>query len=132
VRHSDSVRGLAELIAVPPAALEVTITRWNGRVATGDNADFGRGRSAYDRWSGDAQCRGSAESTLGPLDQPSYYAVQIHSGCLGTKGGARTDVDGRVLDTRDRPIPALYAAGNVAAAPTGRAYAGSAAPSDRF
>jgi 3-oxosteroid 1-dehydrogenase len=125
VLRSESVPGLAELIAVPPATLESTITRWNTLVAAGDDADFGRGRSAYDRWCGDAQHRGAVESTLGPLTQPPYYAAQIHSGCLGTKGGARTDVEGRVLDTLGQPIPGLYAVGNAAAAPTGRAYAGA-------
>lgn len=34
-------------------------------------------------------------------------------------------MEGRVLDTRGQPIPGLYAAGNAAAAPTGRAYAGA-------
>jgi succinate dehydrogenase/fumarate reductase flavoprotein subunit len=125
VTGSDSISGLAELIGTPPAALEATISRWNALVAAGDDADFGRGRSAYDRWSGDPRHRGTVESTLGSLDQPPYYAVQIHSGCLGTKGGARTDIDGHVLDTHNRPISGLYAAGNAAAAPTGRAYAGA-------
>ena len=41
---------------------------------------------------------------------------------LGTKGGLRTDTDGRVLDTDDRPIPGLYAAGNTMAAVSGTTY----------
>ena len=47
-------------------------------------------------------------------------------GCLGTKGGPRTDADGRVLSITDgNPIPGLYAAGNAAASPFGLAYPGA-------
>jgi 3-oxosteroid 1-dehydrogenase len=125
ITRSSSLRGLARRLGVDPAALAESVDRWNSLVADGDDSDFGRGRSAYDRWGGDAEYRGDVRSTLGPLDHPPYYAVEISSGCLGTKGGPRTDLGGRVLDTRNQPIPGLYAAGNVAAAPTGRAYGGA-------
>jgi len=125
ISSGSSAPELAERLGVAPAALAATISRWNSLAQAGDDSDFGRGRSAYDRWSGDARYRGTVRSTLGPLDQPPYYAVQLHSGCLGTKGGPRTDRDGRVLDTRGAPILGLYAAGNAAAAPTGRAYPGA-------
>ena len=47
-------------------------------------------------------------------------------GCLGTKGGPRTDADGRVLSIADgAPIPGLYAAGNAAASAFGMAYPGA-------
>jgi len=44
------------------------------------------------------------EATLGPLDTPPFYAVQVYSGVLGTKGGPRTDGNGQVLDVDGRPI----------------------------
>ena len=65
------------------------------------------------------------QATLGPIDEPPYYAVQVRSGTLGTSGGPRTDLQGRVLDTRGQVIAGLFAAGNVAAAPTGMAYGGA-------
>ena len=49
----------------------------------------------------------------------------MRSGTLGTSGGPRTDLHGRVLDTRGQAIPGLFAAGNVAAAPTGMVYGGA-------
>ena len=49
----------------------------------------------------------------------------MRSGTLGTSGGPRTDLRGRVLDTRGKVIPGLFAAGNVAAAPTGMVYGGA-------
>ena len=51
--------------------------------------------------------------------------MEIVGSCLGTKGGPRTDVDGRVQHLDGGPIPGLYAAGNAMAAPTGMVYGGA-------
>ena len=87
--------------------------------------DFHRGDSAYDRWMGEVTDERGHESTLGPLDEGPFYAVKIVPGDLGTKGGLRTDSRARVLREDGTPIPGLYAAGNAAAASTGRAYGGA-------
>jgi predicted oxidoreductase len=49
----------------------------------------------------------------------------VRIGSMGTKGGPRTDQDGRVLHVSGEPIPGLFAAGNAMAGPTGRAYGGA-------
>jgi 3-oxosteroid 1-dehydrogenase len=123
--QADSLDGLAAAIGVPADALTQTVTRWNSNVESGDDPDYHCGRSAYDRWSGDDAARGTVDSTLGPINKPPYYAIEVRSGTLGTCGGPRTDLDGRVLDTRGNVIPGLFAAGNVAAAPTGMVYGGA-------
>ncbi len=123
--QAGSLGELAAAIGVPADALTQTVARWNANVESGDDPDFHRGRSAYDVWSGDAAARPRVQATLGPIDEPPYYAVQVCSGTLGTSGGPRTDLQGRVLDTRGQVIPGLFAAGNVAAAPTGMAYGGA-------
>jgi len=115
--------GLA--IGVPGEALAATVARWNDLVTNERDDDHGRGDSAYDGWNGDARRRGTPQATLGPLLQPPFHAVELHSGCLGTKGGAATDVNGRVLDHDGEPIPGLYAAGNAMACPTGMVYGGA-------
>ena len=86
--------------------------------------DFGRGDSAFDCWWGDPHRKGRRDATLGPLTRPPYYAYEIHSGTLGTKGGPRVDPDARVLDLDGDPIPGLYAAGNVMGSPFGMTYGG--------
>ncbi|MDT4957952.1 MAG: 3-oxosteroid 1-dehydrogenase [Pseudonocardiales bacterium] len=48
-------------------------------------------------------------------------------GDLGTKGGLRTDVDGRVLRVDGSVIDGLYAAGNASAPVMGHTYAGPGA-----
>jgi succinate dehydrogenase/fumarate reductase flavoprotein subunit len=125
IPRADSLRALAEQVGIDPEGLEATVDRWNGFVDAERDEDFGRGDSAYDRWSGDGDHRFTKASTMGCIDEGPYYAVPIQSGTLGTSGGPRTDPAGRVLDTRMLPIPGLYAAGNVAAAPTAMAYGGA-------
>ncbi len=92
--------------------------------AEGHDPDFGRGDSAFDCWWGDPHRKGRRDATLGPLERGPYYAYEIHSGALGTKGGPRVDPDARVLDLDGDPIPGLYAAGNVMGSPFGMTYGG--------
>ncbi len=119
----DSLAELAAAIDVDAAGLTDTVARWNAFSADGHDADFSRGQSAHDTWWGDPS-RPGALTTLGPIDAPPYYAVEVHSGALGTKGGPRTTVDGQVIDLDGAPIPGLYAAGNVMASAMGPTYGG--------
>lgn len=119
---------LAELGAktgIDTDGLARTIDRWNRNVAEGADSDFGRGSSAYDGYWGDERATTLAGKTLGPVDTAPYYAVPVSVGAMGTKGGPRTDRDGRVLHVRGVPIPGLFAAGNAMAGVTGRAYGGA-------
>ncbi|WP_448586804.1 FAD-dependent oxidoreductase [Thermaurantiacus sp.] len=115
---------LGAAIGVDGGALAATIARFNAHASKGEDPDFGRGLSPYDRFYGD-RSRPGALATLGPLDTPPFHAVGLDSGLLGTCGGLRTDAVARVLDHSGQPIPGLYAAGNVMASPTGGAYAGA-------
>jgi len=125
IPRADSLPDLADQVGIDPAGLEVTVARWNTFVDQGEDEDFHRGDSAYDRWSGDGNFRFTKASTLGRIDRPPFFAVPIESGTLGTSGGPRIDTSARVLDTHGVPIPGLYAAGNVASAPTAMAYGGA-------
>src|SRR5271165_1682703 len=48
-----------------------------------------------------------------PLEKPAYEAYCTTCGVTFTFGGLRIDTDGRVLDTALKPIPGLYAAGEL-------------------
>ncbi len=117
----DTVEGLAEKVGIDGHGLLETIERWNRFVDNGRDDDFGRGSSAYDRFHGDPS---APHPNLGTIEQGPYYALRIHVGSVGTKGGPRIDGHGRVLHVHDRPIPGLYGAGNVIASPAGPAYYG--------
>ena len=123
--EAPSIAELATAIDVPAQALEATVARWNELSARGEDVDFGRGRSAHDRWWGDPSLGDGPQATLGPLDIAPFYAVQVYSGVLGTKGGPRTDGNGQVLDVDGRPIAGLYAAGNAMGSVMGMTYGGA-------
>ncbi len=117
----ESLEGLAGKVGIDSAGLLATVERWNRFVADGRDRDFGRGSSAYDRFHGDPRAE---HPNLGAIGEAPFYALPLHIGSVGTKGGPRVDGHGRVLHVRDRPIPGLYGAGNVVASPAGPAYYG--------
>ncbi len=116
LHRGETVAELAASIGVPADALTATVERFNVHAADGEDPEFGRGSFPYDRFIG----------RLAPLGDGPFYALELRPGCLGTKGGPRTDADGRVLSALDHtPIPGLFAAGNAAASPFGMAYPGA-------
>ena len=124
VHRGDTLAELAAAIGVPPAALSETVAEFNRHAEVRSDPVFGRGASVYDLFNGDRTLPDVA-ATLGPVDEPPFYAVAIRIGALGTSGGPRTDERGRVLARDGGTIPGLWAAGNVMAAPTATVYAGA-------
>ncbi len=115
---------LATVLGIEPGTLVDTVTRFNAGAARGKDPDFGRGSFPYDRWIGDPS---APHPTLAPLCEAPFYALAVHLGCMGTKGGPRTDDRGRVLSSRRAAVTGLYAAGNAAASPFGSATAAGGA-----
>ena len=115
---------LAERIGVPAGALQATVDRWNAHAAAGNDPDFHRGESHHDRAWGDPAFGYTPQATIGPLDTPPFYATRVRCGALGTKGGPRTDANGRVLDVDGAVIGGLYAAGNAMGSIMGMTYGG--------
>ena len=122
---ADTLAGLATRLGIDPQAFEATVERFNTNTAAGHDPDFRRGESANDLWWGDPAWRGDRRATLGPVGNGPYYAVEVKSGALGTKGGPQTDKDARVVDVDGTPITGLYAAGNVMASVMGMTYGGA-------
>ena len=125
VVRAGTLAELAAKIGVPADALVASVDRFNGFAKSGMDGEFGRGASGYDRYYGDPTVK--PNPCLAPIDQAPYYAITMVPGDLGTKGGLRTDVHGRVLRTDGSLIPNLYAAGNVSAPVMGHTYAGPGA-----
>jgi 3-oxosteroid 1-dehydrogenase len=123
--QARTIAELAEQIGVPADALSNTVERFNGFARAGKDADFGRGDSGYDRYYGDPTVR--PNPCLSTIDRAPYYAIKMVPGDLGTKGGLRTDVHGRVLRADGSVVEGLYAAGNVSAPVMGHTYAGPGA-----
>lgn len=97
VPHAATIGELADLIGVDKAALEATVARYNELCQKGVDEDFGK----------------PAEYMI-PVEGDEYYAFRMTPGTSVTFGGLEIDVNARVLDTSNQPIPGLYAAGEVA------------------
>lgn len=116
--EAATLEELAAKINVPAANLSTTVARFNEFAVKGEDPDFGRGESAYDKYWGDDE-NPFPNPSLGPLQTGPFYAMEVVNGAFGTNGGVATDDRARVLDVDNRPIGGLYAAGNT----TENAYA---------
>lgn len=119
---ADTLEELAAKTGLPADAFAATIDRFNGFARSGVDEDFHRGESAYDRYYGDPTNK--PNPNLGEIKHGPYYAAKMVPGDLGTKGGVRTDLVGRVLRDDDSVIEGLYAAGNVSSPVMGHTYPG--------
>ncbi len=125
MKKAATIEELANKIGVDAGNLSRTVERFNHFAETGVDEDFGRGVSAYNRLFGDPNNK--PNPTLGKIENPPFYAIQVLAGDVGTGGGLITDEFARVLDADGSPIEGLYATGNSAAPVTGRSYPGPGA-----
>ncbi|MFB6784465.1 FAD-dependent oxidoreductase [Streptomyces sp. NPDC056352] len=124
VKKAGTVEELAGQIGAAPERLRATVDRFNGFAHAGRDEDFHRGDSVYDRYYGDPTL---PNPNLAPLEKGPFYAVPVHPGDIGTKGGLVTDATARVLREDGTVIEGLYASGNVSAAVMGGTYPGPGA-----
>jgi hypothetical protein len=122
--HAPTLGELAEQLSIDGDGLAQTVEHFNANAREGHDPDFHRGESAYDRYWGDQD---ALHPALGPLELGPFYAVEIQSGAIGTKGGVVTDGDGRALDAFGVAVPGLFAVGNTTAHPMGPGYPGAGA-----
>lgn len=122
-KWGDTLRELAEKTGIDPEGLEETVERFNRYAKEGRDPDFRRGESYFDRFYGDPNWK--PNPTLGPIEKPPFYAIEVYPGCLGSCGGLKINEKAQVLDHDDKPIQGLYAVGNVTAAVSGGGYPSS-------
>jgi 3-oxosteroid 1-dehydrogenase len=123
VFKADTIGALAKKLDLDPAKLDQVVARMNSYAEQGEDPEFGRGSTIYDKSFGDPTCK--PNPALGPIRKAPYYAIPIQLGDLGTKGGLKADHKAQVLDGQDRPIAGLYAAGNATGSPFGLNYPGA-------
>ena len=107
--EADTLEELAgKLDDVDPDAFLKTVGEFNANVS--DDVTFNP--NVKDERS--SASNGIAKSNwANPLDTPPYEAYAITCGVTFTFGGLRIDNEGRVMDTAHRPIPGLFAAGEL-------------------
>ncbi len=123
VARGETVGELASVIGVNAVRLEATVRNFNRFAVEGVDPEFHRGESLYDRFYGDPDQKPNAN--LGAIEKAPFYAVEVHAGSIGTKGGVRVNKNGEAIRADGAVIRGLYAAGNVMAGPFGAGYPGA-------
>lgn len=123
--RADTLEALAAKIGVDAVNLKRSVGKINDYAKTGVDADFGKGRTAIDRYYSDPSVK--PNTCLGPVIKPPFYAVRFDPGDIGTKGGLNVDARARVLREDGSVINGLYATGNTTAAVMGSTYPGAGA-----
>jgi succinate dehydrogenase/fumarate reductase flavoprotein subunit len=111
---------LAQNAGIDPAGLERTVTEFNRHAERGEDPEFDRGSTIYNRYQGDQG--NQPNPCVAPLARGPFYAVKVVAGSFGTFVGLKTDVSARVLNEEGAPIAGLYAAGTDMASVMGGYY----------
>lgn len=94
---AETLAELATKLGIPPNAVEETIKNHNGFMADGKDPDYGR----------------QFTKSMIPLTEGPFYAIAQWPAVHHTMGGLRINKDAQVIDIWGKPIPRLYAAGEV-------------------
>lgn len=119
LKRAGTLADLARQCGIAPV-LEQTVERYNGAARRGEDPEFGRGSTAYNRYQGDPQH--APNPNVAPIVRPPFYAVAVRPGSFGTFAGLATDARSRVLGADGTVIGGLYAAGADAASVMGGHY----------
>lgn len=104
---ADSIEDLAKGLELDPAALRTTIDAYNAATRPGTyNPNVKDGLAT-------AGLRPPKSNWALPIDTPPFLGYPVTTGITFTFGGLRVDPRARVLDTENRPIPGLFAAGEL-------------------
>src|SRR5690606_4941096 len=86
--EAGSIAELAQKLGIDQAGLETTVERMNAFARTGEDADFGKGTTAYHRHNGDPAV--GPNPCLGPIEKAPFYAVRLYPGDIGAATGIVT------------------------------------------
>jgi succinate dehydrogenase/fumarate reductase flavoprotein subunit len=110
LQRGRTLEELARKCGIDPAGLAATVAEFNKGARVGDDPVFGRGRTPFNRGSGDSEH--GPNPSLAPLEKAPFYSIKVLPGSFGTFAGIRTDPRSRVLDATGGPVPGLWAAGS--------------------
>jgi fumarate reductase flavoprotein subunit len=94
-KEAPTPEALAEIIGVPPAALKATIETYNKYQQAKEDPEFKRTNMAL------------------PLNKPNFCSIEIWPGVHYTMGGIKINEQAQALSKDGKPVPGLYAAGEV-------------------
>jgi predicted oxidoreductase len=94
---ADSLKALAPKMGVNPETLIETVARYNDSVTAGNDTAFGRNVTGLQK-----------------IEKPPFYGIKFFPAVRKTIGGVKTNLKCQVLNKHFKPIPGLYAAGELA------------------
>lgn len=110
VKAFDSLEELAAFNGIPLPALRETLERYHLCLAHGRDAEFGK----------------PLAKDLKPIEKPPFYSIRLLPKVHHCMGGIQIDSHAQVLAVADhRPIPGLYAAGELTGGIHGASRLGS-------
>ncbi|MES2483648.1 MAG: FAD-dependent oxidoreductase [Pseudomonadota bacterium] len=124
VTTANTLEDLARKLGLPAGKLAATIERFNTYWQQGQDPEFKRGTTAYQRANGDANWKAGPNPSLGPVRKAPFYALKLYPGDIGAATGLVTDGEARALDREGRVIGGLYAVGNDQQSAMGGTYPG--------
>jgi tricarballylate dehydrogenase len=104
---ADTLGELAEALGIDPERFERTVAEFNAAIGPGEfdpTVKDGKGTKGIDP---------PKSNWALPVELPPFTAFPITCGITFTFGGVRVDEDARVLDSGGRPLPGLFAAGEL-------------------
>ncbi|WP_151980210.1 FAD-dependent oxidoreductase [Acinetobacter guerrae] len=119
----NHLEDLAQQAGIDANMLVKTVGRYNIDAVKGQDSEFHRGSTSFNRYLADAEHK--PNPCVAPIEQGPFYAVKVFMGDLGTFDGIRTTVTGEVLDQSNQKIIGLYAVGNDRASIMGGNYPGA-------
>jgi succinate dehydrogenase/fumarate reductase flavoprotein subunit len=120
LKRGTSIEELARACGIVPGALAETVRRYNEHARRGDDPEFGRGSTPYNRKQGDPLH--GPNPCVAPIEHGPFYAVKVQPGSFGTFAGLKTNGLAQVLGRDDQPIAGLYAVGTDMASVMGGFY----------
>jgi fumarate reductase flavoprotein subunit len=94
-KEAPTLEALAKILGIDPTTFAATIANYNKYQQSGKDLEFNRSNMAL------------------PLYQPNYCSIEIQPGVHYTMGGIAVNTKAQVLSKDGKPIPGLYAAGEV-------------------
>lgn len=120
LKSAYTLEGLARVCRIDAKGLQTTVDDYNRHAQTGQDPQFGRGSTPYNRKQGDPLHQ--PNPCVAPISKGPFYAVKVEPGCFGTFAGLKTNEHAQVLNADGQAIKGLYAAGTDMASIMGGYY----------
>jgi succinate dehydrogenase/fumarate reductase flavoprotein subunit len=121
LQRGSTIEELAKRCGIDPDALAATVSFYNEHARRGEDPQFGRGSTPYNRKGGDPLHKGP-NPCVAPIEHGPFYAVKVFPGSFGTFAGLKTNGSAQVLDENGQPVAGLYAVGTDMASVMGGFY----------